>query len=117
MGEHHTAWLLPVKHAWQATHVSPAASPDVAPIRPAVSHAGIGVRESFNQNATSTLLATGILDALSTGVLLYVVLVQLITPTLTDSDWLHSRRWPMQLLAYAAFYSGAACMAVIGKWA
>lgn len=32
--------------------------------------AGIGIRESFNANATSTLLATGILDALSTGILL-----------------------------------------------
>lgn len=78
---------------------------------------GIGIRESFNSNATTTLYATGIFDALSTGILLYVVLVQLLTPMLTDSDWLHSRRWPMQMLAFACLYGGAAAMAVLGKWA
>lgn len=58
--------------------------------------AGIGVRESFNSNATGALLATGILDSLSAGVLLYVGLVQLVTPELTDGAWLHRRSWWMQ---------------------
>ncbi|KAL4439927.1 hypothetical protein ABPG75_002928 [Micractinium tetrahymenae] len=78
---------------------------------------GIGMRASFNASSDAALLATGILDSLSAGILLYVVLVQLLTPMFTDSDWLHGRRWPLQAAAFAAFYGGAAVMAVIGKWA
>jgi zinc transporter 1/2/3 len=58
---------------------------------------GIAIRESFNENSTSALLATGILDSLSAGVLLYVVLVQLMAPMLTDSAWLHAQRWYLQV--------------------
>lgn len=75
------------------------------------------MRASFNASSTSALLATGILDSLSAGILLYVVLVQLLTPMFTDNDWLHAQRWPMQVAAFAAFYAGAGAMAVIGKWA
>lgn len=75
------------------------------------------MRAGFNASSTSALLATGILDSLSAGVLLYVVLVQLLTPMFTDSDWLHGRCWPLQAAAFAAFYSGAGVMAAIGKWA
>ena len=57
------------------------------------------MRESFNSNATGALLATGILDSLSAGVLLYVALVQLLTPELTDGAWLHRRAWWMQASA------------------
>ena len=56
-------------------------------------------------------------DALSTGVLIYVVLVELMTPMMTQSAWLRSRAWWLQVLSFAAFYAGAAVMAVIGKWA
>ncbi|KAI7846040.1 hypothetical protein COHA_000407 [Chlorella ohadii] len=77
---------------------------------------GIAVRESFNQNAQTTLLVEGIFDAISTGILIYVVLVELITPLMTQSAWLRSRRWPIQVAAFASFYAGVAVMAAIGKW-
>jgi zinc transporter 1/2/3 len=75
------------------------------------------VRGSFNQNATRSLLTTGILDSLSAGILVYVALINLINPMMTNSRWLRSQRWPMQVASFAAFYAGAGIMAVIGKWA
>ncbi|KAL4452479.1 hypothetical protein ABPG75_008141 [Micractinium tetrahymenae] len=78
---------------------------------------GIGMRESFNQNAETTLFVEGIFDSISTGILIYVVLVELINPLMTQSAWLRSRRWWVQALSFASFYGGVTVMAVIGKWA
>lgn len=78
---------------------------------------GIGMRESFNQNAETTLFVEGIFDSISTGILIYVVLVELINPLMTQSAWLRSRRWWVQALSFASFYAGVTVMAVIGKWA
>ena len=123
---------------------------------------GIGMRESFNENSTTTLLVEvrrvraeqhhtaannahrcvasfaapqqapsalthahpaptppalqGIFDSISCGILIYVVLVELINPLMTQSAWLRSRRWWVQVLAFAAFWSGAGLMALIGMW-
>ena len=68
------------------------------------------MRESFNQNAQRTLLVEGIFDALSSGILIYVVLVELMSPMMTQSKWLRSQRWWLQVLSFAALYGGAATM-------
>lgn len=57
------------------------------------------MRASFSATAAGALLASGIADALSAGVLLFVCLVDLLPPMMTDSDWLRSQRWPMQARA------------------
>ena len=57
---------------------------------------GIAIRQTFNANAESTLLVTGTFDALSAGILLYVTLCQLVTPQLTDSEWLRGSGVGMQ---------------------
>jgi solute carrier family 39 (zinc transporter), member 1/2/3 len=46
-----------------------------------------------------------------------VGLVELLNPMMTQSKWLRSQKWFMQVLSFAALYSGAAILAVIGKWA
>jgi zinc transporter 1/2/3 len=74
------------------------------------------VRATFDSDAGATLLAGGICDALSAGVLLYSVLCELVTPMMTDSRWLHSQRWPLQAAAFLALYAGAGAMAAVGKW-
>lgn len=79
--------------------------------------AGIVLRESVSRSAALALLASGLFDALSAGVLIYVCLVELLTPMFTDSTWLRSQRWTVQAAAFAALYSGAAVMALLGKWA
>ncbi len=68
------------------------------------------MRESFNQNAQRTLLVEGIFDALSSGILIYVVLVELMSPMMTQSKWLCAQRWWLQVLSFAALYGGAAAM-------
>lgn len=45
-----------------------------------------------------------------------MVLVELINPLMTQSAWLRSRRWWVQVLAFTSFYAGVAVMAVIGEW-
>ncbi|KAL4452761.1 hypothetical protein ABPG75_008423 [Micractinium tetrahymenae] len=83
---------------------------------PAGMVAGITLRESLDQGTPAALLASGICDAVSAGVLLYVALVELL-PAMTASSWLRSRRWPLQVAAFCAFYAGAGVMALLGKWA
>lgn len=78
---------------------------------------GIGVHESYRANSTAALLTEGIMDALSAGILIYVVLVELVNPLMTQSKWLRAQRWWLQALAFAFFYAGAGAMAVIGVWA
>ncbi|EFN54748.1 hypothetical protein CHLNCDRAFT_58029 [Chlorella variabilis] len=77
---------------------------------------GIGMRESFNKNSTTTLMVEGIFDSISTGILIYVVLVELINPLMTQSAWLRSRRWWVQAMGFVSFWGGVTVMAVIGKW-
>lgn len=60
--EQHENYLLLVRHGGGPTRV-PCRPP--APSPPP----GIGVRESFNQNAQTTLLVEGIFDSISTGAL------------------------------------------------
>lgn len=60
--------------------ITGSACPPVCPTRAA----GIGVHESFNHNSTTALYVEGILDSLSTGILIYVVLVELINPMMTQ---------------------------------
>lgn len=124
------------------------------------------MRASFSTSTAGALLASGIADALSAGVLLFVCLADLLPPMMTDSEWLRSQSTALQVgvavmrvgwrcgggprlaraasrhempaldcqasllfadtpfpfkpfvqaLAFAAFYSGAAVMALIGKW-
>ena len=69
--------------------IPPPAPPSSPPPRPA----GIGIRESFNQNATTPLLVEGIFDSISTGILIYVVLVELIGPLMTQSPR-HAQQYP-----------------------
>ncbi|KAH6574461.1 hypothetical protein BASA60_005487, partial [Batrachochytrium salamandrivorans] len=48
---------------------------------------GILIQQSYNANATATLLSTGILDALSAGILIYDVLVNVVAPHFTADNF------------------------------
>ena len=78
---------------------------------------GIAIRQGYNASDTGALLVQGIFDAVSAGILIYVVLVELITPHFTQSKWLREQRRAVKALAFLALYSGVAVMAVLGKWA
>ena len=55
------------------------------------------MRASFSTSTAGALLASGIADALSAGVLLFVCLVDLLPPMMTDSDWLRSQGTALQV--------------------
>lgn len=74
------------------------------------------MRESVQPGAAGALLAAGVFDSLSAGILIYVCLVDLLTPLMTDSAWLRAQPRALQAAAFAALYGGAAVMALLGKW-
>ena len=77
---------------------------------------GIGVHASFNENNSTTLLVTGILDAVSAGILIYDALVNIITPHIACPQFRDTTglRRGLQL---ACLWAGAGIMAFIGRWA
>jgi len=85
----------------------------VTPIGMAI---GIGVLNQFNGNDKATIVAIGTLDALSSGILLWVGLVELLA-----HDWIHGelRDAPLRLVVPAAvsLVAGIVLMSFLGKWA
>ncbi|KAI9360835.1 Zinc/iron permease [Zopfochytrium polystomum] len=77
---------------------------------------GIGINAAYNTNAQNALLAQGILDALSAGILAYDALVNIIfmhfsAPALRlQSDF-------AQFLQLGSLWLGAFVMALLGRWA
>ncbi|CAD6891334.1 unnamed protein product [Tilletia laevis] len=78
---------------------------------------GIGVRQSYNGNNRSTLLAIGSLNSISAGILIYSAMVQIIA-----GDFIYNKEMllaPIRrpLIAFVFFTLGAIVMSVLGKWA
>lgn len=78
---------------------------------------GIGLHQSYNENATAALLSQGILDSLAAGILLYMALVEIITPELTDNAQFRKLSSGRKAMLYGAFYLGVGVMCVLGIWA
>ncbi|KAH9245513.1 hypothetical protein BASA81_016998 [Batrachochytrium salamandrivorans] len=77
---------------------------------------GILIQQSYNANATATLLSTGILDALSAGILIYDVLVNVVAPHFT-ADNFHNASPIFKFIQLVTMYMGCATMSLIGYWA
>ncbi|TKX20524.1 ZIP zinc transporter [Elsinoe australis] len=77
---------------------------------------GIGVLDSWNGNEPSTLIAIGVLDAISAGILAWVALVEM-----WAGDWLHGplarARLSIAAPSIASLMFGMLIMSVLGKWA
>ncbi|CAL5221030.1 g3148 [Coccomyxa viridis] len=76
---------------------------------------GIGIASTYNANSTNALITQGIFDSVSTGILIYMSLVDLIAPDFNSPQFLASLR--LQLGGYTCLILGAALMAIIGIWA
>ncbi|KAL0040876.1 hypothetical protein WJX79_008214 [Trebouxia sp. C0005] len=76
---------------------------------------GIAVSSKYNGESKAALGSEGVFDAVSAGILIYNGLCDLILPTFSDDDLPQS--WTMQVAGFGALYTGAAIMALIGKWA
>ncbi|KAH3675470.1 hypothetical protein WICMUC_002759 [Wickerhamomyces mucosus] len=79
---------------------------------------GIGVRYSFVPGGRSELIANGVFDSISSGILIYTGLVELMA-----HEFLYSNQFKKEggfqkmLLAFFIMCSGTGLMALLGKWA
>eukprot|EP01126_Amoeba_proteus_P064527 TRINITY_DN9055_c0_g1_i1.p1 TRINITY_DN9055_c0_g1~~TRINITY_DN9055_c0_g1_i1.p1 ORF type:complete len:347 (+),score=31.04 TRINITY_DN9055_c0_g1_i1:68-1108(+) len=76
---------------------------------------GIGVHLTSSSYAERTL-ASGILDALAAGILLYIGLVTLLSQPFSSDQFTKLPRWE-QACCFLSLYSGATVMAILGIWA
>ncbi|KAJ3168222.1 high-affinity Zn(2+) transporter zrt1 [Geranomyces variabilis] len=77
---------------------------------------GIALSRSFNENATAALVATGVLDALSAGILLYDGLANIIVPHFQSKNF-RGASAKGQGAQFFFLWLGAFVMALIGRWA
>ncbi|KDP34097.1 hypothetical protein JCGZ_07668 [Jatropha curcas] len=76
---------------------------------------GIGISSFYNPHSTGALIAEGILDSLSAGILVYMALVDLIA-----ADFLSKRmscNFRLQVVSYFMLFLGAGLMAALAIWA
>jgi zinc transporter 1/2/3 len=78
---------------------------------------GLGVRKTYPPTGRTTLIVNGVFDSISGGILIYVGLVELMAHEFMFTASM--RKAPIQrvLSALLLLYSGAALMALLGKWA
>ena len=84
---------------------------------PAAIAIGLGARRSFSPGSATALVANGVFDALSAGILIYTGLVELMAHEFMFSG--HMQRAPLRvvLAAVGTMVLGAWLMALLGKWA
>ncbi|XP_022962014.1 zinc transporter 4, chloroplastic-like [Cucurbita moschata] len=76
---------------------------------------GTAVASTYNPNSTGALIAEGILDSLSAGILVYMALVDLIA-----ADFLSKRmscNFRLQIVSYCTLFLGAGLMSSLALWA
>jgi zinc transporter 1/2/3 len=79
---------------------------------------GIGVRHSFVPGSKTALMANGIFDAISSGILIYTGLVELMAHEfLYSNQFKGDGGFKKMLLAFFIMCWGAGLMALLGKWA
>lgn len=78
---------------------------------------GIAIHFSYNAESYQGLVAQGILDSLSAGILLYNAYVELISVEMNHNRKFRAQKLYRKLIYFLAMYVGAAAMAVIGIWA
>ncbi|KAF8243641.1 ZIP zinc/iron transport family [Wilcoxina mikolae CBS 423.85] len=78
---------------------------------------GLGVRKSYPPEGATTLVVSGIFDALSAGILLYTGLVELMAHEFLFSHALRKASTQTVFSAFGIMCLGAMLMALLGKWA
>ncbi|GAA5949382.1 hypothetical protein JCM3765_003391 [Sporobolomyces pararoseus] len=78
---------------------------------------GLGVREGLSMEAAGASIASGVLDAISSGVLIYTATVELIAHEFIFNKAYHTCSWGRLTFSLTCFALGAGIMALLGKWA
>ncbi|TPX72870.1 hypothetical protein SpCBS45565_g00066 [Spizellomyces sp. 'palustris'] len=76
---------------------------------------GIALNHTYHENATQALISTGVLDALSAGILLYDGLVNIVVPHFQAQTLRTASK--ETLFHFFFLWLGALAMAIIGRWA
>ncbi|KAG9567724.1 ZIP zinc/iron transport family, partial [Aureobasidium melanogenum] len=78
---------------------------------------GLGVRQSFAPGSQTTLIANGVFDSISAGILIYTGLVELMAHEFMFSTYMQKASIKTVLTAFLMMCLGAGLMALLGKWA
>ncbi|KAF2738465.1 membrane zinc transporter [Polyplosphaeria fusca] len=78
---------------------------------------GLGIRSSYPPESAATLLANGIFDSISAGILIYTALVELMAHEFMFSPYMQKGPIGRVLSAYLLMTLGAGLMALLGYWA
>ncbi|GJJ11160.1 hypothetical protein Clacol_005392 [Clathrus columnatus] len=104
---------LPKEYRW-APYVGAALYGCTTPIGIA---AGLGVRTTYNPNSTTASIVSGVLDSISSGILLYTGLVELLAHEFLFNPAMSKMSNKKLFFATAAMLFGAGIMALLGRWA
>lgn len=78
---------------------------------------GIGVRNSFNGNGRGANITSGILDAISAGILLYTGLVELLAHEILLNPRMMKSSPAKLTYVFSCILLGSGLMALLGRWA
>jgi solute carrier family 39 (zinc transporter), member 1/2/3 len=79
--------------------------------------AGLGVRTTYNPGSTTATIVSGIFDSVSSGILLYTGLVELLAHEFLFNKEMHEASTGKVAFAGASVLFGAGVMALLGRWA
>lgn len=78
---------------------------------------GLGIRSSYNPGSTTSSIVSGIMDALSSGILLYTGLVELLAHEFLFNPSMQKASNKQITFASLFVLLGAGIMALLGRWA
>ncbi|KAK3666989.1 low-affinity Zn(2+) transporter zrt2 [Elasticomyces elasticus] len=78
---------------------------------------GLGVRASFSPGSANTLIANGVFDSISAGILIYTGLIELMAHEFMFSEYMQNAPIREVMGAIGCMCLGAGLMALLGKWA
>ena len=78
---------------------------------------GLGVRHTYNEESAKASYITGTFDSVSSGILLYTGLVELLAHEFIFNEKMRTAPIGKVLLNVAEMMLGAGIMALLGKWA
>lgn len=79
--------------------------------------AGIGARQTFDEDSVASKLTMGILDSISGGILIYIGLMTLMAAWILNNKYLVRAHWTGPTCAFGGLCIGLFIMAFIGIWA